>query len=66
MREGGPRIKAVGTWKAKASEPPHDAGGGAVVVLVSARVIGMHVVALHTPGKTLEPELVVDASADVD
>src|SRR5215469_11200821 len=48
------------------SKPPDNAGRCAVVVLIRAGVVGMHEVALHAPGKVLEPELVVDASADID
>ena len=48
------------------SEAPDDTGGSAVVVLISAEVVGVHVVALQAPGEVLEEEFVVRAAADVD
>src|SRR5258708_291808 len=48
------------------SEPPHNPGRSAVIVLISAGIMRVHVVALKTPREVLEPELVVDASPDVN
>src|ERR1051326_3356026 len=48
------------------SESPDDAGGGAIVVLGGAQIMGMHVIALKAPGEILEEEFVVDAAADIN
>src|SRR5271165_934681 len=48
------------------SEAPDDAGGSAVVILSCAEVAGMHVIALHPPGKVFEENFVVRTAADVD
>src|SRR5579859_1447155 len=48
------------------SEAPDDTGRCAVIVLGSAQVMGVHVVALQAPGKILKTEPVVSASTYVD
>ena len=48
------------------SEAPNDSGRGAVVILIGAGVVTVHVVTLETPGKILEAKFVVDASTNVD
>src|ERR1035438_1200535 len=48
------------------SESPDNSGGGAVVVLVGAGIVTVHVIALQPPGKILEGKFIVGAAADVD
>src|SRR5882757_544352 len=48
------------------SEPPDNAGGGAVVILRGAGVAGANAVALHAPGKIMEVQPIVHATADID
>src|SRR5579864_1553716 len=50
----------------QASKAPHEPSGGAVIVLVSAGVVAVEVVALEAPGEILEAELVVRTAAYVD
>src|SRR5437764_11437855 len=47
-------------------ESPDNSGGGAVIVLVVAGVMGVHVVALHAPGKILEEKFVIETAASID
>src|ERR1700723_189068 len=47
-------------------KPPDQSGGTAVVALLVAQIARADVVTLHSPGKFLEEEFVVDASANID
>ena len=48
------------------SKAPDNSSGRAVIVLIGAGVVAVHVIALHPPGKILEAKLVVGATANVD
>src|SRR5580765_8897483 len=66
MREGGNQIVAnSGTEGPERSEPPDDSGGCSVVILHGAGVLGVHVIALQSPGEILEPQLVVHTASGV-
>src|SRR5260370_27083271 len=47
-------------------EAPDNSRGCPVIVLVGARIMTVHVVALQAPGKVLEGKFVVCSTADVD
>jgi len=47
-------------------EAPDNSSGSAVIVLICAGVVAVHVVALKAPRKTLEAEFVVHATADIN
>src|SRR5207248_1839849 len=48
------------------SEPPDDSGRGAVIILIGAGVMGVHVIALHTPGKILKKQFVIKTATHID
>jgi len=48
------------------SKAPDNTSGCAVVVLIGAGVVAVHVIALQPPREILEAKLVVGAAADVD
>src|SRR5450755_2978696 len=50
----------------KGSEAPDNSSRCAVVVLIGAAVVTMHVITLHPPGEVLERKLIVGAAADID
>src|ERR1700721_468118 len=45
---------------------PDQSGGTAVVALLVAQIARADVISLHPPGKFLEEEFVIDASANID